>query len=225
LGRKKFSKHWSCNIPKETSEQKLRWQGYRTVVGIDEVGRAALAGPLVLGAVVLPEGARIQALRDSKLLTLQERERIASTIKRRALAWGIGIVSVSELNVYGLGAGLAIGAQRAVAALSYRPDVAIVDGRQRFAGLSIPQQTIVKADRTVRCVAAASVVAKVARDRMMRDLVEQFPGFACYGWQKNVGYPTRMHRQVLAAYGPTVHHRIQFAPVRAAMTQQLFMTG
>ncbi len=192
------------------------------VVGIDEVGRGALAGPLVLGAVVLtgmtppPE-----SLNDSKLLTPRQREELEIPLVEWAADWSLGSVSASEIDAWGLRLALAVAATRALDALRVRPSVALIDGS--FNLLRAPQDiafgverapeltyrtmsvtTFVKGDRRCGSIAAASVLAKVHRDRVM---VELDRGFVAYGWGRNKGYGAKRHMEALRQHGPTVHHR------------------
>ena len=144
-------------IPHERLEAELRASGHSLICGMDEVGRGAWAGPLVVGAVILPPDHQIHHLRDSKLLTRLERERIARRIKGVALSWAIGIVEVEELNYWGLGQGLSVAAARAVAALNPQPTLILIDGKYPFRDLPIPQHPVIRGDQTVRAIAAASV--------------------------------------------------------------------
>ncbi len=182
------------------------------VCGIDEAGYAPLAGPVVAAAVVLPEGAKPRQLRgltDSKLLSADERERFDRVIRRLADV-GVGMASVEEIDRLNIYRANLLAMERAFDGLvSAAPDVALVDGRAAPA-LACRVAAIVKGDRRSLSIAAASVVAKVARDRLMRDLAGRFPG---YGWQTNVGYGTDEHYLGLLRLGPTVHHRRSFAPL------------
>ena len=182
------------------------------VCGVDEVGVAPLAGPVVAAAVVLPAAKRkphaLRGLTDSKLLTRAQRERFDSVIRDIAHV-ALGRASVTEIDTLNIYHANHLAMQRAVAALEVEPDVILVDGRAA-PSFACPVETIVKGDRLSLTIAAASVVAKVARDAMMHELDRQHPG---YGWQTNVGYATDEHYLGLLRLGPTVHHRRSFASV------------
>lgn len=183
-----------------------------TVCGIDEAGCAPLAGPVVAAAVVLPKGPKPRALRgltDSKLLSAEKRERFFDAIHEIAEV-GVGIASVAEIDALNIYHADMRAMQRAFDALPSRPAFALVDGRAR-PPLDCEIQTIVKGDRRSLSIAAASVVAKVTRDRLMHDLAGAFPG---YGWETNVGYGTDVHYLGLLRKGPTEHHRRSFAPLK-----------
>jgi ribonuclease HII len=182
-----------------------------SVCGVDEAGYAPLAGPVVAAAVIIPPGAKPRILRgltDSKLLSSQEREHYAERIRRIAVS-GVGVATVAEIDELNIYHANLLAMQRAVEALGTAPDAALVDGRAA-PGLACPVKPVVKGDRRSLSIAAASVLAKVARDRIMHDLEADFPG---YGWKTNVGYGTDEHYLGLLRRGPTVHHRLSFAPL------------
>ena len=210
------------SAPSNRIEVQLRAQGYHSIAGVDEVGRGAWAGPLVMAAVVFGPTTRLPGLRDSKKLSATRREQLSPRIKKLARGWALGIVTVQELNAYGLGAGLQLAASRALGGLAEPADFVLFDGNHRLRGLSSPQQVIVKGDQTVRAIAAASVLAKVARDAMMTELHSREPDLAPFRFDLNKGYPSPVHKQALAHHGPTQHHRRTFAPVQAAGNQKLF---
>ena len=195
-------------------------QGTRRVAGVDEVGRGPLAGPVVAAAVVLPlrpsgEVSRagwIGRLRDSKQLTAAQRESLFPLIERYA-DWGLGVVSAQVVDQINILQATRLAMQRAVAAIETPPDALIVDGREVVAG-SIVQRSEVKGDARCASVAAASVLAKVTRDRMMCELDREFPG---YGLSEHKGYATSDHRAALERLGYSTIHRLSFAPVRAAI--------
>lgn len=210
------------NIPSETAEQELRSAGFQTIAGVDEVGRGAWAGPLVVSAVVLPPNRRLVKLRDSKQLSRREREVLARRIKRLALAWAIGVVEISELNQWGLSRCLSLAFKRAIARLAVQPNIVLVDGPSTMKGLVIPQRAIVKGDQKVRAIAAAAVVAKVERDRMLRTLHRTDRDLRRFRFDLNKGYPSPWHKEQLARFGPSPHHRLQFAPIQRALNGLLF---
>jgi ribonuclease HII len=187
----------------------LRRGGAERVAGVDEVGMGPLAGPVVAAAVVLPERPDLPGLDDSKCLGAKARERLARAIRGQALALGVGVVSPAEvdrLNVYRAGLEAM---RRAVASLRPAPDHLLVDGR-RIPGLDLPQTRIVGGDRRDGSIAAASIVAKVYRDRLMQRLGRRHPG---YGFARHKGYATRAHLEALRRLGPSPAHRRSFAPV------------
>jgi ribonuclease HII len=186
------------------------------VCGIDEVGRGPLAGPVVAAAVILdldhmPRGLR-RAIDDSKALTAEQRAECDGELRRCALI-GLGAASVREIDTINILRASLKAMQRAVRALGIRPDHALVDGAIPPA-LPCPVQTVVGGDGKSLSIAAASIVAKVTRDRLMRELARRYGG---YGWETNVGYATREHYLALGSLGATIHHRRSFAPVRLAL--------
>lgn len=189
--------------------EKLLWQrGYRHVAGVDEAGRGCLAGPVVAAAVIFEERTRrIKGVTDSKLLSPDEREQLAQEIEREALGIGVGICSpreIDELNV--LWASMEA-MRRAVRELSPPAEYLLIDGDRCFPNSEWPFETIVKGDLHCHAIAAASIIAKVTRDRLMRRLHLHFPA---YSWNTNVGYPTQEHFDAIAQHGPTPHHRQSF---------------
>jgi len=192
----------------------LLWRvGIRHVAGVDEVGMGPLAGPVVAAAVVLPPGARIDGVADSKTLTARDRTALDAVIRGRAVAVGLGVVEAGEIdrvNIYRAGL---LACRRAVEALSLVPGFVLVDGRE-IPGLPMPQSAYPKGDGFVCSIAAASIVAKVHRDALMRTLDERFPA---YGFCRHMGYSTAAHLQALREHGPSPIHRRSFAPVRAAL--------
>lgn len=181
------------------------------VCGIDEAGCAPIAGPVVAAAVVLPPGPKPRALRgltDSKLLRAEQRERFSDIIRRLAEV-GVGVASVEEIDRLNIFHADMLAMQRAVADLPSVPDFALADGRATPV-LPCPARALVKGDRRSLSIAAASVVAKVTRDRVMRELAAHYPD---YGWDTNVGYGTDRHYLGLLRKGPTDHHRRSFAPL------------
>jgi len=185
-------------------EERALWsEGAGNVAGFDEVGKGAWAGPLTVGAVVIPRDRRIYKVRDSKLLTEPEREGVVERIKEWALAWSVGHASPRECDELGMSDAQRLAAQRAIQGLSLDVDHALVDGRWDFVE-TIPATTIVKGDATSISVAAASIVAKVTRDRIMRAAAEAFPWYA---FDSNKGYPCHRHRGALRVVGPSMIHR------------------
>jgi ribonuclease HII len=183
------------------------WQaGERVVVGIDEVGRGAWAGPVTVAAVVsAPE--HLRGVRDSKMLTREERPGVAARVREWALAIGVGHASHEECDALGMTVALRTAGRRAlaeIAALGYEPDRVILDGNYDYLALGSRVTTVVKGDASVLAVAAASCVAKVTRDALMREESVHFPP---YDFESNVGYPAPVHKAALRGYGPSAIHR------------------
>ena len=202
------------SLPTLRVERALRREGYTRVAGVDEVGRGPLAGPVVAAAVVLPERpARwLSELRDSKLLSPRQRERLAELVRRHC-EWGISTVSAQVIDQIGIGPATRLAMRRAMLALPRDPDALIVDGRERLEH-GARQQPMVGADARCRSVAAASIIAKVARDAMMVELDARLPG---YGFARHVGYATAEHRERLDRLGYSTAHRLTFEPVRRTL--------
>jgi ribonuclease HII len=193
-------------------EKQLAAEGHACIAGCDEVGMGPLAGPVIAAAVILPMGLSLVGLDDSKRLTSDQRERLAVEIRARALAFGLGAVSADEIdriNIYRAGH-LAI--RRALESLGATPDAVVVDGR-RVPDIACHQVAVIGGDARVASIAAASVVAKVHRDALMRELDRVHPG---YGFAQHMGYSTKQHFAALTRLGPSPIHRRSFAPVREA---------
>ncbi len=198
--------------PDLAEERWLRSRGYRFVAGIDEVGRGCLAGPVVAGAVILPSDWTPAGLRDSKLLKPEERERLDAEIRANAVAWAIAAVEPGVIDRINILQATLLATQLAASRLPVRPDVLVFDGSLGLPEVHLPQRVIVDADRLCASVAAASVIAKVARDRLMVEYDAVDPG---YGLASNKGYAAPEHRAGLAAHGLTPIHRRTFASVAA----------
>ncbi len=196
--------------PTLARESALWAKGCRYVAGLDEVGRGPLAGPVVAAAVVLPQNAKIIAgLRDSKQMTAHQRDRVAAVIRDTAAAWAVGAASPREIDRLNILGATALAMRRALSLLSQAPDHVLVDGNP-FPELRCEHEAIVKGDATCLSIAAASVLAKQARDRLMILLASRFPAF---GWEQNMGYGTAEHLAAIEANGLTPHHRRSFGPV------------
>ena len=191
----------------------LRCEG--RVAGIDEAGRGPLAGPVVAAAVILDPARPIPGLNDSKKLSEAARERLAPQIRERALAWAVAEASVEEIDRLNILHATMLAMQRAVEGLSVTPRLALIDGN-RCPKLAVPSAPVVKGDSQVPAIAAASILAKVSRDREMQQLDAQYPG---YGIAGHKGYPTAVHLEALRRLGPTPIHRRSFAPVRALLEE------
>ncbi len=182
-------------------------QGASRLAGVDEVGRGCLAGPVVAAAVILPPGITLPGVRDSKTLSALQREIAFETIHEQALAIGVGQCSPAEIDHLNILYASLEAMRRAVAALPVAPDFLLVDGNRVYADAGCPAVAVVKGDGRSLSIAAASIVAKVTRDRMLASLHVLYPA---YGWVQNKGYPTAVHYAALAAHGPTPYHRRSF---------------
>jgi ribonuclease HII len=184
--------------------------GYAGIVaGVDEAGRGPWAGPVVAGAVILDIKYIPQGINDSKKLTAKSRESLFDYICNHA-KFGVGIASVEEIDSINILAASMLAMQRAVDGLGVVPHIALIDGN-KAPKLACKTRTVVKGDAISLSIAAASIIAKVTRDRMMCELAKEHPG---YGWEKNAGYGTQAHQDGLAKLGVTIHHRRSFAPIR-----------
>ena len=193
--------------------------GPAPVCGIDEVGRGPLAGPVVAAAVILDPGAIPDGLDDSKRLTALRRDELAAELNRVAVV-AVGMASVAEIEAMNILQASFLAMRRAVAGLARRPAVALVDGHMPPPGLPCPCRPIIGGDGLALSIAAASIVAKVARDRMMVALSQQFPG---YGWETNMGYGTAEHLEGLRCLGVSPHHRRSFGPVHKMVCEGLLV--
>ena len=196
-------------------ERALQRRGFSHVAGADEAGRGACAGPLVAAAVILPHGRRgeIDGLNDSKLLTALARERIFAEVTKRALAFAVVAIPPGDIDARGLHVCNLAAMRRALASLTEAPDYVLTDGFP-VDGLGVPGLAVWKGDQVAACVAAASVLAKVTRDRLMCDLSDEWPK---YGFSEHKGYSTPEHTAALAEHGPCPHHRMSYANVAAAL--------
>lgn len=187
-------------------EQNALNNGYKTVCGIDEAGRGPLAGPVYAAAVILPMGLEIEGLNDSKKLSEKKREALFDIICEKSVAYSIGIATEKEIDEINILNATFLAMNRAVEGLSVKPDYALVDGN-RHPGLSIPDETIVKGDGKSMSVAAASIIAKVSRDRFMLKIAEEYPE---YCFEKHKGYGTALHYEMIEKYGVSPVHRKSF---------------
>jgi ribonuclease HII len=190
-------------------EKRLRTEGYRSVAGVDEAGRGPLAGPVVSAAVVLPGDFTDGEINDSKQLTPKKRERLFNKIYAGAHAVGIGIVDAHEIDRINILQASRLSMAIAVANLTPRPDFLLIDGKFDIP-FDLPQQPLVKGDSRSISIAAASIVAKVSRDRLMRRYHIDYPQF---GFDRHKGYPTKTHKAAIAANGPSLIHRRTFKSV------------
>lgn len=195
------------------SERHAQSLGFRSVAGMDEVGLGPLAGPAVAAAVVLPLGLPLPGLDDSKRLKEAERERLAASIRRRAIAWGVGEVPPEDIDRFGLTRAREMAMGQAVRALAVPADYLLIDAWD-VPDLPLPQMAVIKGDGVCASIMAASVVAKVYRDRLMIEYDRTYPG---YGFAGHKGYATPSHRRALRELGPSPIHRMSWAPIRAVL--------
>lgn len=187
-------------------ENECKAKGYSVVCGIDEAGRGPLAGPVFAAAVILPDGLEDIGLNDSKKLTEKKRDLLFDIIKEKAVAYGIGSASEKEIDEINILNATFLAMKRAVEALGVTPDIALVDGNRK-PKTGIPEETIVKGDAKCISIAAASVLAKVSRDRYLLELDKQYPE---YQFAKHKGYPTALHYEMIKKYGISPVHRLSF---------------
>ncbi|MFY1707181.1 ribonuclease HII [Tritonibacter scottomollicae] len=204
------------DYPDFSLEEAALNRGYLRIAGVDEVGRGPLAGPVTAAAVVLNLADIPAGLNDSKKLSAKKRVAVESEIQTRA-DWAVAHASVEEIDSHNILRASHLAMERAVAALDPLPDYLLIDGNLIPRGLSISSEAVVKGDGRSVSIAAASILAKEARDRVMVDLAQQFPG---YGWEKNAGYPSKQHRDALVKLGVTPHHRRSFKPVHKILYQE-----
>ena len=191
--------------PTRRAEQDLWAAGHEIVVGVDEVGRGSWAGPLMVGAAVLPRERRVNGVRDSKMLSEREREAIFDKVAGWCTTWAVGAASQVECDTLGMADAQRLAARRAIEGLSVLPDAAVIDGNWNFLDGVVPHcERMVKADAFCLSVAAASILAKVTRDRLMRQLAVEYPPWS---FDTNKGYPCPIHKAALHAYGPSAEHR------------------
>lgn len=191
----------------EAREEALRQAGFRAIAGLDEAGRGPLAGPVVAAAVILKPGQRFLGLNDSKKVSPANRLRLEAEIKEKAAAWALGSASPEEIDRLNILGATKLAMERALAELSrrLRPDYLLLDALKL--AVDFPQEGIVKGDAKVACIAAASILAKTCRDRIMEELEARYPG---YGFARHKGYPTAAHREAVLRLGPCPVHRRSF---------------
>jgi ribonuclease HII len=206
------------NQPDFSFESAMHDQGFTPVCGVDEAGRGPWAGPVTVAAVILDPQAIPAGLGDSKQLTERARERLAPLIQKSALAWSVIHVEAHEIDTVNILAATMAGMVRAVSALSLFPAHALIDGNRTPPGLVCPCTTIIKGDSRSVSIAAASILAKTARDALMIDADQRYPG---YGFGAHKGYGTAAHAQSLVQLGPCPIHRMSFKPVKAALVSSV----
>ncbi len=206
-------------MPSLDHENQLRAAGHRIVAGIDEAGRGPLAGPVCVAAVVLPDDFTHTLLNDSKKLTEKRREELfAELTADPRIRWHCETVAAAEIDRVNILQATWLGMRRCALALTPRPDAALIDGRP-VRDFPVPQRALVKGDSLSFSIAAASIIAKVTRDRLMLELAVRHPG---YGFEIHKGYPTPAHLAALARLGPCPEHRVSFAPVARLADDGLF---
>ncbi|MCU0328549.1 MAG: ribonuclease HII [Chitinophagales bacterium] len=196
----------------------FEFPGYE--IGVDEVGRGCLAGPVVAAAVWLPEDFEDEKIQDSKKIPKPERVRLASLIQENAIAYGIGICSELEIDEINILQASILAMHRAIDDLSLSSSIskvklALIDGNKFKPYPNLAHKTIIKGDAKYLSIAAASIIAKVYRDKLMQDLDAEFPN---YGWKKNCGYATKAHRDAIEKHGITPHHRRSFEPIKSLLS-------
>ena len=202
-------------------EAKLLNDGFKSVAGVDEVGRGTVAGPLVVGIAVLPNnpsGNWLTSIKDSKLLSSKKRVSALETLYNKKSLMATGSSSPNEIDKFGIVKATSLATNRAISALDRPPDVLLVDGFT-LPGITLKQKAIVKGDRKCLSIAAASIIAKVTRDEFMKQQHEIYPD---YGFDSNKGYLTKTHAQAIQKHGPCAIHRYSFEPISSITTPTLF---
>lgn len=194
-------------VPTLEIERSLWTRGVQYVAGVDEAGRGCLAGPVVAAAVILPEGFAVAGVRDSKTVPAARRARLAEEIRANALAVGVGMCAPDEIDSLNILWAAMEAMRRALRALEPVPEHVLIDGNRCFPDPEWPVDLLVGGDARCVSIAAASIIAKTTRDALMHELHREYP---VYGWERNVGYPTRDHYDALQIHGPTPHHRRSF---------------
>jgi len=193
----------------------------KLVAGVDEVGRGPLAGPVIAAAVILDPARPISGLADSKRLSEKQRQRLSDIIRRDALCYAIARADVDEIDALNILQASLRAMRRAVVGLSVQPDEVLVDGN-KVPDIDIPARAIIKGDSLIDAISAASIIAKVCRDREMVRMCSRFPG---YEFQSHKGYPTKRHMQALDEHGITLIHRRSYAPVRKYIEQTQYLVA
>jgi ribonuclease HII len=205
--------------PDNSFEKRALGEGYRLVAGVDEAGRGCLFGPVFAAAVILDKRRPVRGLQDSKQLSADRREELAAVIKDRAVAWAVAEASNSEIDRMNIYQASRLAMLRAVKALAPSPDYLLLDAMRLELGIA--QESLIRGDARCRSIAAASILAKTARDASMGEWDRIYPD---YGLAGHKGYCTRIHLEALARLGPTPHHRFSFAPVRESGSAGVIFT-
>ena len=194
-------------MPDYSIEKILYQQGYKAICGVDEAGRGPLAGPVCAAAVILPLDLEIIGLNDSKKLSEKKREQLYDEITEKAVSWSVAFASVDEIEKYNILGATFLAMERAVNGLKVSADYALIDGNQKPKGIKIPMETVIKGDAKSHSIAAASIIAKVTRDRLLLEYNEQYPA---NGFLNHKGYGTKAHIEAIKQYGPCDIHRPSF---------------
>ena len=189
-----------------TLENEIYAEGFSLICGVDEAGRGPLAGPVCAAAVILPRGLEIDGLDDSKKLSEKKREKLFDDIVNAAVSYGIAFAGVEEIEEYNILGATFMAMNRAIGQISPKPELALIDGN-RNKGICIESRCVVKGDSKCADIAAASILAKVTRDRYMLEMAEKYPQ---YRFEQHKGYPTKLHYERLRQYGPCPIHRLTF---------------
>ncbi|MFH1564549.1 MAG: ribonuclease HII [bacterium] len=197
-------------IPNQNYENQLYTQGYQYIAGIDEAGRGAWAGPLVSAAVIMPKNIILKDIRDSKTLTPQKREELCEDIKKISLSWSVAIININFINQYNIGKSNIKAFKTAINKLKIKPDYLLIDGILKLKNHPIEQQSIKNGDALVYSIAAASIIAKVTRDNILKKEHLRFPE---YGFDEHKGYGTKKHHKALKKYGICEIHRTLYKPI------------
>jgi ribonuclease HII len=227
-----LSQDFSHPVPLGLIEEQTYSRGFKCIAGLDEVGRGPLAGPVVAAAVVLPRGFSHPDIKDSKLLTASQRERLVPVIEQSAVAWGLGVVDVEEIDRINILKASLLAMGKALRVLQAAPDCLLIDGKQKIPGeffrltrtsakVRPQQRTIIKGDQLCFSIAAASILAKVARDTIMVELDKSYPE---YGFASHKGYTCIAHLEALRRFGPSPVHRKSFKPVRGVCIEEIDIT-
>lgn len=188
-------------------EEKLHSNGVKLIAGIDEAGRGPLAGPVVVGIAIMPENSMLEGVNDSKKVSEKKREKLYDLITQEAIAWNVGIADQNEIDEINILNATKLALTRAIEGLKIKPDLILVDALTNINTLGIPYKSIIKGDAKEYSIAAASILAKVTRDRMMREYDEIYPQ---YGFSGHKGYGTAKHIAAIKEYGPCILHRKSF---------------
>jgi ribonuclease HII len=231
-GQIPLSQDFTHSVSLGLIEEQTYSRGFKCIAGLDEVGRGPLAGPVVAAAVVLPRGFSHPDIRDSKLLTASQRERLVPLIERSAVTWGLGIVDVEEIDRINILKASLLAMDKALRVLETTPDCLLIDGKQKIpaeffwlrrTSAKVPpqQRTIIKGDQLCFSIAAASILAKVVRDAMMVELDKNYPE---YGFANHKGYSSITHLEALRRFGPSPVHRKSFKPIRDICAEEIDIT-
>ncbi|MDR3195522.1 MAG: ribonuclease HII [Endomicrobium sp.] len=196
-------------------DKKIYDKGLRFIAGIDEAGRGPLAGPVAAAAVILPKDIIIPDLNDSKRLSEKKREKLFDIIKEKALAYAVEIVDNTVIDQINILHATFLAMSKAVSKLQHKPELCLVDGNRKIPSLKLNQEALIEGDARSACVAAASILAKVTRDRLMLEYAKQY---AVYEFEKHKGYGTKKHIEALKKHGVCPIHRVTFAPIREMLS-------